>query len=59
MSTTAAAQPVLTIIKDKFAEVLTEGTISLSVKPADWNVVIMEKSLLEAMKTPSLPPKEI
>jgi hypothetical protein len=59
MSTTAAAQPVLTIIKDKFAEVLTEGTISLSVKPTDWNVVIMEKSLLEAMKTPSLPPKEI
>jgi hypothetical protein len=59
MSTTAAAQPVLTIVKDKFAEVLTEGTISPSIKPADWNVVIMEKFLLEAMRTPSPPPEEI
>jgi hypothetical protein len=27
MSTTAAAQPVLTVVKDKFAEVITEGTL--------------------------------
>jgi hypothetical protein len=59
MSTTVAAQPVLTIIKDKFAEVLTEGTISPSIKPTDWNVVITEKFLLEAMRTPSPPPEEI
>jgi hypothetical protein len=59
MSTAAAAQPILTIVKEEFAKVLTEGTISPSIKLADWNVVIMEKSLLEAMKTPSPPPKEI
>jgi hypothetical protein len=59
MSTAAAAQPVLTVIKDEFAEVLTEGTISPSIKPTDWNVVITEKSLLKAMRTPSPPPEEI
>jgi hypothetical protein len=59
MSTTAAIQPVLTIVKDEFTEVLTEGTLSPSTKPTDWNVVITEKSLLEAMKTLSLPPEEI
>jgi hypothetical protein len=59
MSITATTQPVLTVVKDEFAEVLTEGTIFLSVKPADWNVVITKKSLLEAMRTPSPPPEEI
>jgi hypothetical protein len=59
MSTTAAAQPVLTIIKDEFTEVLTKESLSSSIKPTDWNVVITEKSLLEAMKTPSPPPEEI
>jgi hypothetical protein len=59
MSATAAAQPVLTLIKDKFTEVLTEGTISPSTKPTNWNIVITEKSLLEAMRTPSPPPEEI
>jgi hypothetical protein len=58
MSTTAAAQPILTIVKDKFTEVLTEGTLSPSAKPTDWNVVITEKSLLEAMKASSPPPEE-
>jgi hypothetical protein len=58
MSTTAAAQPVLTIVKDKFAEVLTEESLSFSAKPTDWNVVITKKSLLEAMRTPSPPPEE-
>jgi hypothetical protein len=43
----------------EFTEVLTEGTLSPSAKPTDWNVVITEKSLLEAMRTPSPPPKEI
>jgi hypothetical protein len=58
-TTTAAAQPVLTIVKDEFTEVLTEESLSSSAKPTDWNVVITEKFLLEAMKTPSPPPEEI
>jgi hypothetical protein len=59
MSTTTTAQPILTIVKDKFAEVITEGTLSPTNKPTDWNVVITEKALLEAMRTPSPPPEEI
>jgi hypothetical protein len=59
MSTTAAAQPILTILKDKFAEVITKGTLSPANKPTDWSVVITEKPLLKAMKTPSPPPEEI
>jgi hypothetical protein len=59
MSTTAAAQPILTVIKDEFAEVITEGTLSLTNKPTDWNIVITEKALLEAMRTPSPPPEKI
>jgi hypothetical protein len=58
MSTTAAAQPILTVIKDEFTEVLTEGTLPPSTKPTNWNVVITEKSLLEAMKASSPPPEE-
>jgi hypothetical protein len=58
MSTTAAAQPILTVVKDEFTEVLTKESLSSSTKPTDWNVVITEKSLLEAMRTPS-PPEEI
>jgi hypothetical protein len=59
MSTTAATQPILTIVKDEFTEVLTKGIVSPSTKPTDWNVIITEKSLLEAMRTHSPPPKEI
>jgi hypothetical protein len=59
MSTTAAAQPVLTVIKDKFTKVITEGTLFPTNKPTDWNVIITEKALLKAMKTPSPPPEEI
>jgi hypothetical protein len=59
MSTTAAAQPILTIIKDEFAEVIMEGILSPTNKPTDWNVVITKKALLEAMRTPSPPPEEI
>jgi hypothetical protein len=58
MSTTAATQSILLIIKDEFTKVLTEGTLSPTTKPADWNVVITEKALLDAMKTPSPPPEE-
>jgi hypothetical protein len=58
MSTTAAAQPILTIVKDEFTKVITEGTLSTTNKPTDWNIIITEKALLEAMKTPS-PPEEI
>jgi hypothetical protein len=35
MSTMAAAQPILTIVKDKSAKVITEGTLSLTNKPTD------------------------
>jgi hypothetical protein len=59
MSTSASTQTILTIIKDKFAEVLTEGTLSPTAKPADWNVVITKKALLEATRTPSPPPEKI
>jgi hypothetical protein len=59
MSNTAAAQSVLTVIKDEFAEVITEGTLSPTNKPTDLNIVITKKVLLEAMRTPSPPPKEI
>jgi hypothetical protein len=57
MSTTAAAQNVLTVVKDKFAEVIMEKTLSPTNKPTNWNIVITEKVLLEAMRTP--PPEEI
>jgi hypothetical protein len=59
MSTSASTQNVLTIIKDEFAEVLTEGTLSPTTKPTDWNIIITEKTLLEAAKTPSPPPEEV
>jgi hypothetical protein len=59
MSTTAAAQPILTVVKDEFAEVITEGTLSPTNKPTNWNIVITKKALLKAMKTPSPPPEEI
>jgi hypothetical protein len=59
MSTTAATQLVLTVVKDKFAGVITEGTLSSTNKPTDWNVIITEKVLLKAMRTPSPPPEEI
>jgi hypothetical protein len=49
----------LTVVKDEFTEVLTEESLSSSTKPTNWNVVITEKSLLEAMRTPSPPPEEI
>jgi hypothetical protein len=58
-TTTATAQPILTVVKDEFTEVLTEESLSSSTKPTDWNIVITEKSLLKAMKTPSPPPEEI
>jgi hypothetical protein len=58
MSTSASAQTVLTVVKDKFTEVLTKGTLSPSTKPADWNVVITEKALLDAMRTPSPLPEQ-
>jgi hypothetical protein len=35
MSTSASTQNVLTVIKDKFAEVVTEGTLSPTAKTAD------------------------
>jgi hypothetical protein len=38
---------------------LTEGTLSPATKPADWNVIITKKALLEAARTPFPPPEEI
>jgi hypothetical protein len=58
MSTSASTQNVLTVIKDEFAEVITKGTLPPTVKPADWNVVITEKALLDTMRTPSPWPEE-
>jgi hypothetical protein len=58
MSTSASIQTILTVVKDEFAEVLTEETLSPNAKPADWNVIITEKALLEAARTPSPPPEE-
>jgi hypothetical protein len=40
-------------------EVVTEGTLSPTTKPADWNVIITEKALLETAKTPSPPPEQV
>jgi hypothetical protein len=59
MSTTASSQTVLTVVKDKFTEVLTKGTLSPTAKPTDWNAIITEKTLLENTRTPSPPPEEI
>jgi hypothetical protein len=59
MSASASTQNTLTVVKDKFAEVLTKGTLSPTIKPTDWNVIITEKTLLETAKTPSPPPEEI
>jgi hypothetical protein len=59
MSISASTQNILTVIKDKFAEVLTEKTLSPTTKPADWNVIITEKALLETAKTPSPPPEQV
>jgi hypothetical protein len=58
MSTSASTLTVVTVVKDEFAEVLTEGTLSPSTKPADWNVIITEKALLDAMRTPSPLPEQ-
>jgi hypothetical protein len=58
MSTSASTQTVLTIVKDEFSEVLTKGTLSPNAKPAGWNVIITEKALLEAARTPSPLPEE-
>jgi hypothetical protein len=54
MSTPASTQNILTVIKDE-----TEGTLSPTTKPADWNIVITEKALLETTKTPSPPPEQV
>jgi hypothetical protein len=59
MSNSASTQTVLTVVKDEFAEVLTEGTLSPTTKPADWNVIITKKALLETVRTPSPSPEEI
>jgi hypothetical protein len=59
MSTSASTQTVLTVVKDEFAEVLTKGTLFPTTKPTNWNVIITEKALLKAARTPSPPPEEI
>jgi hypothetical protein len=59
MSTSTLTQSILTVVKDEFAEVLMEESLSSSTKPTDWNVVITEKSLLEETRSPSPSPEEI
>jgi hypothetical protein len=59
LTATTATQTTLSIMKDKFAKVITKGTLSPIKKPSDWNIVITEKALLDAMKMPSPPPEEI
>jgi hypothetical protein len=59
MSTSASTQNILTVVKDEFAEVLIKGTLSPTNKPANWNVIITEKTLLEVAKTPSPSPEEV
>jgi hypothetical protein len=49
MSTAAATQTILTV---------TEETLSPTNKPTNLNVVITEKALLKAMRTPSPPPEK-
>jgi hypothetical protein len=56
MSTASTTQNVLTIIKGKFTEVITQGTLSPTAKSTDWNVVITKKGLLDTMRTPSPQP---
>jgi hypothetical protein len=46
-------------MKDEFAKVITEGTLSPTNKSTDWNIVITKKTLLDAMRTPSPQPEEI
>jgi hypothetical protein len=43
--TPATTQTTLSIVKDEFAKVITEGTLSPTNKPSDWNIVITKKSL--------------
>jgi Chromo (CHRromatin Organisation MOdifier) domain len=57
--TATSAQTSLSIIKDEFAEVITEGTLSPANKPSDWNIVITKKAILDTMRMPSPPPEEI
>jgi hypothetical protein len=59
MSNSASTQTILTVVKDEFAGVLTEGTLSPTARSTDWNVIITEKTLLEGTRTPSPPPEEI
>jgi hypothetical protein len=49
----------LSIVKEKFTEVITEGSLSPTNKPTDWNVVITKKAIFDAMRTPSPSPDEI
>jgi hypothetical protein len=58
MSTSASTRTIFTVVKDKFAEVLTEGTLSPATKPADWNVIITKKALLEAARMLFPPPEK-
>jgi hypothetical protein len=38
---------------------LTEGALSQTTKPTNWDVIITEKMLLKGTRTPSPPPEEI
>jgi hypothetical protein len=43
----ATTQTTLSIMKNKFAEVITEGTLSPANKPSNWNIVITKKGFTQ------------
>jgi hypothetical protein len=59
LTSTSTTQTTLSIVKEKFAKVITEETLFPTNKPSDWNVVITKKALLNAMRMPSSPLEEI
>jgi hypothetical protein len=54
-STSTSTSTTFSIVKDKFAEVITKGMLFLTNKQTDWNVVITKKAILDAMRASSPP----
>ena len=44
------------IIKNEFTEVLTEGELTPTKKPTDWNIVFTENEVIDVDRTPTPPP---
>jgi hypothetical protein len=56
---TTSTQTTLSVVKDKFAEVITKGTLSPTNKPSDWYIVITKRAILDTLRTPSPSPEKI